>query len=148
MYMSNNRFEPKIIVFVCNWCPFGAIDTASWTDLPDRAVLRVFRVLCSGMIGPDHVMKALASGADGVLIIGCHPGNCHYISGNIKALRRASLLKKLLAALGVEEERFRLEWIAHTEQHRYIEVVKEMSERICALGPFCYRLEEQERQVA
>ncbi|MDR3570458.1 MAG: hydrogenase iron-sulfur subunit [Syntrophobacteraceae bacterium] len=127
-------FEPKIMVFVCNWCPLGAVDSASRTALPRKAQIKVLRVLCSGMVDPGYVMKAFASGADGVVVIGCPLGNCHYISGNIKALRRAYLLRNLLVGLGVEEERFRLEWIAHAEQHLYVEVVQEMSQRLRELG--------------
>lgn len=146
--MAEDGFEPKIMVFVCSWCPLGAVDTAVSSQLPPKTVLRVMRVLCAGMVDPSYVLKAFASGADGVLIIGCHPGNCHYISGNIKALRRFSLVRKLLSGLGVDDDRLRLEWIAHAEQHRYLEVLNELSNRVRALGPFCSCLEEDDQQVA
>jgi F420-non-reducing hydrogenase iron-sulfur subunit len=134
--MTTHVFEPKIIVFVCSWCPSGAVESTAMLLVNPRASVRVIRVLCSGMIDPSYVIKAFDCGADGVLIIGCHPGNCHYISGNIKALRRSMLLKKLLVELGVEESRFRLEWIAHSEQHRYAAVVNDMSDHLQTLGPF------------
>jgi F420-non-reducing hydrogenase iron-sulfur subunit len=96
----------------------------------------VIRVFCSGMVDPGYVVKAFASGADGVLVAGCHPGDCHYIAGNIKALRRARLLEKLLLELGVEKGRFRLEWIAASESPRYVQVINTLTDEIRRLGPF------------
>ncbi len=133
--MRMETFEPKILAFLCNWCSYVAADAAGVLRLEQQPHVRVIRVLCSGMVEPGYVIKALANGADGVLITGCHPGDCHYISGNIKAMRRAILLKKLLKELGVEEGRFRLEWIAASEPQRYVQVVNEMTEEIRRLGP-------------
>jgi coenzyme F420-reducing hydrogenase delta subunit len=132
--MRPDNFEPKIIVFVCGWCCAVAVDAAGMEPNPKSSV-RIVRVLCSGMVDPGYVIKAFASGADAVLIVGCPEGNCHYISGNVKALRRAMLLKKLLVQLGVDENRFRLEWIAHSEKDRYLKVVNEMSDKVNAMGP-------------
>ena len=120
-------FEPKIIAFLCNWCSYAAADTAGISRFKQKPNLRVIRVFCSGMVDPSYVVKAFSSGADGVLVGGCHPGDCHYISGNIKAMRRAFLLKKLLIELGVEEGRFRLEWIAASDAPQYAELINQMS---------------------
>jgi F420-non-reducing hydrogenase iron-sulfur subunit len=129
-------FEPKIIAFLCNWCSYVAADAAGVARLTQQPNARVIRVFCSGMVDPGYVIKAFASGADGVLVAGCHPGDCHYISGNRKALRRSRLLERLLLELGVEQGRFRLEWIAASESPRYAEVINTMSDEIRRLGPF------------
>lgn len=129
-------FEPKIIAFLCNWCSYVAADAAGVSRLIQPPNVRVIRVACSGMVDPSYVIKAFALGADGVLIGGCWPGDCHYISGNIKAMRRAPFLKKLLTELGVEPERFRLEWIAASEPGRYVQVVQELTDTVKKLGPF------------
>ncbi len=129
-------FDPKIIAFLCNWCSYVAADAAGVSRLKQAPNIRVVRVFCSGMVDPGYVIKAFASGADGVLVAGCHPGDCHYISGNIKALRRSVLLHQLLTELGVEKGRFRLEWIAASESPRYVEVVNAMVQDIQRLGPW------------
>jgi F420-non-reducing hydrogenase iron-sulfur subunit len=131
-----NEFEPKIIAFLCNWCSYVAADAAGVSRFKQATNLRAIRVFCSGMVDPSYVIKAFASGADAVLVAGCHPGDCHYISGNIKALRRSFLLDKLLTELGVEKGRFRLEWIAASESPRYAELVNEMTREVKKLGPF------------
>ena len=129
-------FEPKLIAFLCNWCSYVAADAAGVARFVQKPNVRVIRVFCSGMVDPSYVIKAFASGADGVLVAGCHPGDCHYLAGNIKALRRSFLLRKLLAELGVDQQRFRLEWIAASESPPYAKVVNEMVEEIRNLGPF------------
>lgn len=131
-----NRFEPKIIAFLCNWCSYVAADAAGVARLTQLPNVRIIRVNCSGMVDPSYVFKAFSSGADGVLIGGCHPGDCHYLSGNLKTLRRSFLLKNLLGELGVEDGRFRLEWIAASEGPRYARVMNEMIEEVRSLGPF------------
>jgi F420-non-reducing hydrogenase iron-sulfur subunit len=130
-----NDFEPKILAFLCNWCSYVAADAAGVSRLQQLPNVRIIRVFCSGMVDPSYVVKAFSLGADGVLIAGCHPGDCHYISGNIKALRRSFLLKKLLVELGQEEGRFRLEWIAASEPQRYVKVINQMIEEVRQLGP-------------
>lgn len=130
-----NDFEPKILAFLCNWCSYVAADAAGVSRLMQKPNVRIIRVFCSGMVDPSYVFKALAGGADAVLVAGCHPGDCHYISGNIKALRRSFLLKKLLAELGLEEGRFRLEWVAASEPQRYVQVINRMVEEVRTLGP-------------
>jgi len=132
-------FEPKIIAFLCNWCSYVAADAAGVARFVQRPNIRVIRVFCSGMVDPSYVIKAFASGADGVLIGGCHPGDCHYLAGNIKALRRSFLLGRLLTELGVEKERFRLEWIAASESPLYAKRVNEFVEQIRRLGPYVPR---------
>ncbi|MGQ9921137.1 MAG: hydrogenase iron-sulfur subunit [Desulfobacca sp.] len=128
-------FEPKIIAFLCNWCSYVAADAAGVSRFVQQPNVRVIRVNCSGMVDPSYVLKAFALGADGVIIGGCWPGDCHYISGNIKAMRRAPLLRKLLAELGIEPARFRLEWIAASEPGPYARIMNEMVEEMRALGP-------------
>jgi F420-non-reducing hydrogenase iron-sulfur subunit len=131
-----STFEPKIIAFLCNWCSYVAADAAGVSRFTQQTNVRVIRVFCSGMIDPSYVIKAFASGADGVLAAGCFPGDCHYISGNIKAMRRAPLLSKLLMELGVEKERFRLEWIAASDSVPYAKFINEMCDTIRQLGPY------------
>jgi len=130
-----NDFEPKILAFLCNWCSYVAADSAGVLRLTQQPNVRIIRMFCSGMVDPSYVVKAFSSGADGVLIAGCHPGDCHYISGNIKAMRRSFLLKKLLSELGLGEGRFRLEWIAASEPQLYVKVLNQMIEEIRLLGP-------------
>jgi F420-non-reducing hydrogenase iron-sulfur subunit len=141
-------FEPKIIAFLCNWCSYVAADAAGVSRLTQQPNARVIRVFCSGMVDPGYVIKAFASGADGVLVAGCHPGDCHYISGNRKALRRSYLLERLLLELGVEKGRFRLEWIAASESPRYAEVINAMIDEIRRLGPFFKSTPEAEAACA
>lgn len=129
-------FEPKIVGFLCNWCTYTGADLAGTARLKYPPNVRVIRVMCSGRVDPTFVLKALQSGADGVLICGCHPGDCHYQEGNYKALRRYLLLKQLIKQFGIEPERVRLEWVSASEGERYTEVVKEFTEQIRQLGPF------------
>jgi len=131
-----STFEPKIIAFLCNWCSYVAADAAGVSRFTQQSNVRVVRVFCSGMVDPSYVMKAFASGADGVLVGGCFPGDCHYISGNIKAMRRAPLLSKLLVELGVEKERFRLEWIAASDSVPSARIMNEFCDTIRRLGPY------------
>lgn len=128
-------FEPRIIAFLCNWCAHVAADTAGIARYKQKPNVRVIRVLCTGMVDPSYVLKAFSAGADAVLVGGCHPGDCHYISGNIKAMRRAPLLNKLLEEMGLENGRFRLEWIAASDAPQYAEVINQMSEEVRTLGP-------------
>ncbi|ACX53093.1 methyl-viologen-reducing hydrogenase delta subunit [Ammonifex degensii KC4] len=128
-------FEPKIIGFLCNWCSYAGADLAGVSRLQYPPNIRIIRVMCSGRVDPSFVLKALKEGADGVLIAGCHPGDCHYESGNYKAMRRYLYLKKLLKEFGVEDERVRLEWISAAEGARFAQVVTEFTETIRRLGP-------------
>jgi F420-non-reducing hydrogenase iron-sulfur subunit len=129
------QFEPRIVAFFCNWCTYLAADLAGTTRLKYAPNVRVVRVMCSGRIYPQFVLDAFAKGADGVLIGGCHPGDCHYESGNYKTLRRVHLLRRVLREMGIEEERFRLEWISASEAEPLRVVVNDMVEKVRALGP-------------
>ena len=131
----NEQFEPVIVGFLCNWCSYRAADLAGTSRLQYAPNLRAIRVMCSGRVDPQFVLKALKEGADGVLIAGCHPGECHYVEGNIKALRRFILLKRMLAQLGVEEERVQLVWASASEGKILAEAVDEMTKQVRALGP-------------
>ena len=134
--MSSDKFEPRIIAFLCNWCSYAGADLAGISRVQYPPNVRVIRVMCSGRLDPTFVLKALNDGADGVLIGGCHPGDCHYLEGNYKAMRRYKLLTKLLDQIGVERERVRLAWISAGEGERFAQVVTEMTETVRELGPF------------
>ncbi len=128
-------FEPMIVAIFCNWCTYLAADLAGTSRLKYAPNTRVVRVMCSGRVDPQFILDAFAQGADGVLIGGCHPGDCHYQEGNYKALRRSRLLKRMLAEMGIEEQRFRLEWISAAEGERFRSVMNDMVEKVRALGP-------------
>lgn len=128
-------FEPQIVGFLCNWCSYTGADLAGTSRIHYAANVRIVRVMCSARIDPTFVLKALHDGADGVLICGCHPGDCHYSEGNYKMMRRYPLLKSLLADYGIEEERVRLEWVSASEGQRFADIVNDMTERVRALGP-------------
>lgn len=129
------NFEPKIVAFCCNWCSYAGADLAGTSRMQYSPNIRIIRVMCSGRVSPLFVLKALSLGADGVLILGCHPGDCHYIEGNYKTLRRMPLLKKVLNQLGIEEERVQLEWVSAAEGARFAEVTNSFTETIKNLGP-------------
>jgi F420-non-reducing hydrogenase iron-sulfur subunit len=131
----DNTFEPVIIGFLCNWCSYRAADLAGTARLHYAPNMRPIRVMCSGRVEPDMVLKALREGADGVLIAGCHPGECHYIEGNLKALRRYTLLKRMLSQFGIEEARVQLVWASASEGNLLAEAVSRMTENLRALGP-------------
>ncbi|MGQ9546956.1 MAG: hydrogenase iron-sulfur subunit [Dehalococcoidia bacterium] len=137
-----DKFEPKIVAFCCNWCSYAGADLAGTSRIQYPANIRIIRVMCSGRVSPVFVLKALSIGADGVLILGCHPGDCHYIEGNYKALRRMALLKKTLAQIGIEDERVRLDWVSASEGARFASIVSDMTEKVKALGPFKKNFEE------
>jgi len=128
-------FEPVIVGFLCNWCSYTGADLAGTSRRHYLPNLRIIRVMCSGRVEPTFILKALQDGADGVLVAGCHPGDCHYQEGNYKTMRRMTLLKHMLEQFGIEHERFRLEWISASEANRFVEVVNEMTEQIRMLGP-------------
>jgi F420-non-reducing hydrogenase iron-sulfur subunit len=128
-------FQPRMVGFLCNWCSYAASDTAGGKKEAYPAGIRLVRVICSGRIEPQLVLKAFAEGADGVAILGCHPGDCHYQEGNYKALRRYSALKRMLAQLGIEDQRLILEWVSAAEGDKFIQVVRSFHDRLMALGP-------------
>jgi F420-non-reducing hydrogenase iron-sulfur subunit len=132
---GTDGWEPKIVAFFCNWCTYTAADLAGVSRLKHAPNVRIIRVMCSGRIDPQFILQAYARGADGVLIGGCHPGDCHYMEGNYKLLRRTRLLRRMLADMGIEEQRFRLEWISASEGERVKIVINEMVEQVRSLGP-------------
>ena len=129
------RYEPTIVGFLCNWCTFTAADLAGTSRIDYPQNLRIVRMMCSGMIDPMYVLKAFIEGADGVLVGGCWPGDCHYINGNLKARRRIALLRELLQTFGIGQERLWLRWIAASEGVMFAETVREMTEHLRQLGP-------------
>jgi len=128
-------FEPYIVGFLCNWCGYAGADLAGTSRIQYPPNVRAIRLLCSGRVDPTFILTALKRGADGVLVVGCHPGDCHYINGNLRTERRVALLKKMLSGLGLDDRRVRLEWISASEGERFAAVVKEFVEEIRALGP-------------
>ncbi len=134
-------FEPKIVAIFCNWCTYLAADLAGTSRLKYAPNIRVIRVMCSGRVDAQFVLDAFAKGADGVLLGGCHPGDCHYQEGNYKCLRRYEVLRRMLGQMGIEPERFRLEWISASEGERLRTTVDDMVAKIRALGPL--RLPEE-----
>lgn len=128
-------FEPVLIGFTCNWCSYRAADLAGTAREKYPPNIRLIRLMCSGRLDPSFVLKALASGADGVLITGCHPGECHYLEQNLKALRRFLLLRRTLEQLGVEPGRVKLVWASAAEGHRLAQEIATMVEEVRALGP-------------
>jgi F420-non-reducing hydrogenase iron-sulfur subunit len=135
----STRFEPKIVGFLCRWCAYTGADLAGTSRIKYPPNVSPIRVNCSGRVDPTFILKALASGADGVLIAGCHPGDCHYTNGNVKAIRRFKLLQRLLSQFGIEKERVRLEWVSASEGERYARIVESMTEEVRSLGPLNWK---------
>jgi F420-non-reducing hydrogenase iron-sulfur subunit len=133
--MEGNGFKPKILGFLCNWCAYSGADLAGVSRIQSSTSLRPIRVMCTGRVDPSFVFKAFTSGADGVLLAGCHPGDCHYAEGNFKCLRRSVLTRQMLEAFGIDGRRLRLEWISAAEAEKFGRVSNEMEEEIRALGP-------------
>ncbi len=132
---DSDNWQPKIVAFLCNWCSYTGADLAGVSRMKWSACVRNVRIMCTGRMDPTFVVEAFRKGADGVLISGCHPGDCHYIQGNYKTLRRVHLLKRLLADFGVEPERLKLTWVSASEGDRWAEVTNEITETIRSLGP-------------
>jgi F420-non-reducing hydrogenase iron-sulfur subunit len=129
------EYEPKIVAFCCNWCSYAGADLAGVSRFQYPPNVRIIRVMCSGRVDPRFVIKAFRQGADGVIIAGCHPNDCHYISGNKSTAIRAEFLQSFLEEVGVEPERFRLEWIAGSEGEKFASTVRKMVEELRVLGP-------------
>jgi len=128
-------FEPKIIGFLCNWCSYTGADLAGVSRIKSAPNVRILRTMCSGRVDPAFVLKAFQLGADGVVVMGCHLGDCHYQEGNYKTIRRIPFLKRLVGQFGIDPRRLRLEWVSASEGDRFAEVVNEFTEEIRALGP-------------
>jgi len=133
--MTESAFEPKIVGFLCNWCSYAGADLAGTSRIKYSPNVRVIRVMCSGRVDPLFVLKAFEEGADGVLIAGCHPGDCHYQSGNYKTQRRIHVMKRMLEQYGINPDRLRLEWVSAAESTRFAHVVDDKTKTIRALGP-------------
>ncbi len=132
---ASDGFQPRIVAFLCNWCSYAGADLAGTSRLQYKPFVRVIRVPCSGRINPMYIIKALAEGADGVLVSGCHPGDCHYLTGNMYARRRFTVLKRLLELAGYERDRVQFTWVSASEGGRFADVINEVTDRIIALGP-------------
>jgi len=145
--VSENVFEPKIVGFLCNWCSYAGADLAgtSRTQYPQNA--RIIRVPCSGRVDPLFVVKAFQDGADGVMILGCHPGDCHYQQGNYFAQRRYALMHRLLEFTGVETERLFVDWVSASEGKKFAQVVTEFTEQVRALGPVAVKRERMSAPI-
>jgi F420-non-reducing hydrogenase iron-sulfur subunit len=139
--MERSTFEPTIIGFLCNWCTYAGADLAGTSRIQYPPNIRIIRMMCSGSLDPTYVLKVLLEGADGVLIGGCHPGDCHYISGNLKARRRVAILKSVLEDAGLEPQRVWLRWISASEGAYFAETVREMVDHLRTLGPNPLKLE-------
>jgi F420-non-reducing hydrogenase iron-sulfur subunit len=133
------EFEPVILALACNWCSYAGADLAGISRCQYPANVRIIRVMCSGMVHPNLVIEALTKGADGVVMCGCHPGDCHYQEGNLKAERRAEAITLMLQDFGIEEERFKLAWVSASEGPQFAKLMTEFTELIKRLGPSPYR---------
>ena len=128
-------WEPKIIAFLCNWCSYAGADLAGISRIQYPPNVRIVRVPCSGRVNPLYLIKALQQGADGVLVSGCHPGDCHYTSGNYYARRRFALLKNVLESMGIQPGRVSFSWVSAAEGAKFAQVITEVVETVRALGP-------------
>jgi coenzyme F420-reducing hydrogenase delta subunit len=131
----SDTYEPTIVAFLCNWCTYTAADLAGTSRLVYPANVKIIRMMCSGMVDSKYVLKAFLEGADGVLIGGCWPGDCHYIDGNMKARRRVALIHEVIDQFGIDRERLWLRWVAASEGNMFVEVVEEMTQKLRELGP-------------
>ena len=131
----SHEFEPTILAFVCNWCTYTAADLAGTSRMVQQPNLRLVRMMCTGMVDPKYIVKSLLSGADGVLVSGCHPGDCHYINGNYKARRRVKLLNEILPQFGIEKQRVKLTWVGASEGNEFAATVNSFINEIRELGP-------------
>lgn len=132
---DKNEWEPKIVGFLCNWCSYTGADLAGTSRLQYPPNIRIIKVMCSGRVNPQFVLKAFQEGADGVLVSGCHPGDCHYIEGNYHARRKLTLLKDLLGFTGIDPDRFQVSWVSASEGLKFADVVTKFTDKIKALGP-------------
>jgi len=136
---AEQEFEPIILALACNWCSYTGADLAGISRCQYPANVRIIRVMCSGMVHPNLVIDALTKGADGVVMCGCHPGDCHYQDGNLKAARRAEAITLMLQDFGIEEERFKLAWVSASEGPQFAKLMTEFTDQIKRLGPSPYK---------
>lgn len=135
---NTSPFEPKILAFLCNWCSYAGADLAGVSRFQYPSTIRVIRVPCSGRINPLYILKALQNGYDGVLVSGCHPGDCHYITGNFFARRKFAIIKKFLEYVGIEPERVQFSWVSAAEGVRFAQIIEKVTEDIRKIGPLTY----------
>lgn len=135
---DKSSFEPKIVAFLCNWCSYAGADLAGVSRFQYPPNIRVIRVPCSGRINPLYIIKTLQNGVDGVLVSGCHPGDCHYISGNLLARRKFAIMKKYLDYLGIEPERVQFSWVSAAEGGRFAKIIEKVTDDIRKIGPLTY----------
>jgi F420-non-reducing hydrogenase iron-sulfur subunit len=140
---SSQTWEPKILAFLCNWCSYAGADLAGVSRLQYPPNIRVIRIPCSGRMNPAFITAALRNGIDGVLVSGCHPGDCHYLSGNYFARRKFTVFKSLLEYVGIEEGRVHFSWVSAAEGEKFAQVVQEVTETVRALGPARHHVRER-----
>ena len=136
---AEQGFEPVVLALACNWCSYAGADLAGISRCQYPTNVRIIRVMCSGMVHPNLVIEALTKGADGLIMCGCHPGDCHYQDGNLKAERRAEAITLMLQDFGIEEERFKLAWVSASEGPQFAKLMTEFTEQIKRLGPSPYK---------
>ena len=136
------EFEPRIVAFMCNWCTYAGADSAGVARMESPANVLPIRVMCSGRVSPEMVLRAFRAGADGVLVMGCHIGDCHYSSGNHRTVKRVPLLRNLLGYAGINPDRLRLAWVSAAEAPRFVKVTKEFTETVRELGPLSQEVAE------
>lgn len=132
---THDTFEPKIIGFLCNWCSYAGADKAGTAQTPYPSNVNVIRVMCSGRIDPQFVLKSFEQGADGIIILACHPGDCHYKEGNFRAVQRYRLLLKVLEPFGIEKERCRFDFVSAGEGDKFVTLITDMVAAVRVLGP-------------
>lgn len=142
-----DEFKPKIIVFCCNWCSYAGADLAGISRLQIKPYFRVIRTMCSARVDPEWILEALRLGADGVIVAGCHPGDCHYIGGNYRTRRRVALLRSLLKQFGLNSQRLELAWVSAGEAEKFASTINGFIDRIIELGPSPYRKERDNLQA-
>jgi F420-non-reducing hydrogenase iron-sulfur subunit len=141
------RWEPRIVGFLCYWCSYTGADSAGIARMKYPANVDIVKVMCSGRISPELITLAFSNGADGVLVCGCHIGDCHYMTGNHRTMARMPMMKKLLAGFGIEPDRFRHEWVSAAEGEKFTNLVREMTEQVRALGPLNWDKKLHDRGV-
>jgi F420-non-reducing hydrogenase iron-sulfur subunit len=137
---TETSFEPKIIAFLCNWCSYAGADNAGISRLESPANILPIRVMCSGRVSPEMILRAFRAGADGVMVLGCHIGDCHYINANHRTVKRVTLLQRLLGYAGINSERLILDWVSSAEAPKFARVTREFADTIRALGPIATEL--------
>ncbi len=136
-------FEPKIIAFLCNWCSYAGGDLAGVNREQYPANVLSIKVMCSSRVSPEHIMESFMQGADGVLVTGCHPGDCHYIDGNYKTTRKIEVMHKIMEDFGIDPSRLRMDWISSAEGGKFARVMREMTEHVKELGPLDLKEEDE-----